>query len=97
VRCYYVYILASRTRVLYIGVTNDLAGRVASHRSHVNPKSFTARYNVTSLVYFEEFREVRDAIVREKEIKGWRREKKVRLIEKMNLDWRELAPTVYRD
>jgi putative endonuclease len=90
-RRYYVYILASRTRVLYIGVTNDLAGRVASHRNHVNPKSFTARYQVTSLVYFEEFREIRDAIVREKELKGWRREKKVRLIEKMNLDWRDLA------
>jgi putative endonuclease len=66
---YYVYIMSSFKRVLYIGVTNDLDRRVAEHRSKLIP-SFTSQYNVTSLVYFEEFHEISEAISREKVLKG---------------------------
>ena len=79
-RSFRVYILASRTRVLYTGVTNDIERRLAEHRDGT-PGSFTKRYNVTRLVHLEELPTARDAIAREKEIKAWRREKKVRLIE----------------
>jgi putative endonuclease len=68
-RFYYVYILASRSRVLYIGVTNDLGKRLADHRSFVNLTSFTARYKVTRLVHVEQFTEIAQAIAREKELK----------------------------
>jgi putative endonuclease len=91
-KLYYVYILASRSRVIYTGVTGDLETRLASHRSFANPKSFTAQYSVTRLVHVEEYSEVTEAIAREKEIKGWRRAKKIRLIEAGNLDWNDLAP-----
>jgi putative endonuclease len=67
---YYVYIMASRSRVLYTGVTNDLARRVYEHKRSLIA-GFTNRYRITRLVYFEEFTDVRDAIAREKEIKGW--------------------------
>ena len=89
---YYVYILASRARALYIGVTNDLEKRLAYHRSFVNVASFTARYKVTRLVHVEEFTEITQAIAREKELKAWRRAKKVRLIESTNAEWDDLAP-----
>lgn len=65
-----VYIMASRSRVLYAGVTNDLARRVHEHKQGL-VHGFTTRYRVTRLVYFEEFADIRDAIAREKEIKGW--------------------------
>jgi putative endonuclease len=90
-KLYYVYILASIRRVLYIGVTGNFEKRINEHRAHVYPKSFTAQYNVTRLVYFEEYQQIDDAIVREKQLKGWRRAKKVRLIEAMNPDWRDLS------
>jgi putative endonuclease len=73
---YRVYILASRSRNLYIGVTNDLQRRVAEHRQGLVP-GFTTRYRIFRLVHFEEFADIRDAIAREKEIKAWRREKKL--------------------
>ena len=88
---YYVYILASRSRVLYIGVTGDFEKRINEHKAHTYPNSFTSQYNVTRLVYYEEFQQIDDAIVREKQLKGWRRAKKVRLIESMNPEWRDLA------
>jgi putative endonuclease len=91
-KLYYVYILASLRRVLYIGITGDLENRLAYHRSFENPMSFTARYGVTRLVYFEDFTDVNQAIDREKQLKGWRRSKKVRIIESMNPDWVDLAP-----
>jgi len=69
---FYVYIMASRSRVLYAGVTNDLARRVHEHKQGLVP-GFTTRYRVTRLVYFEEFADIRDAIAREKEIKGCER------------------------
>ena len=93
-KLYYVYILASFRRVLYIGVTGNLEKRLAYHRSLENTNSFTARYGITRLVYVEEFTEVNQAIAREKQLKSWRRTKKIRLIERSNPDWVDLAPVV---
>ena len=89
-RTYWVYILASTSRVLYIGVTNDLARRVSEHRTD-RPGTFTSRYNVRRLVYAEEHSNARDAIAREKALKGWKRERKVSLIEDANPEWHDLA------
>ncbi len=90
---YYVYILASRSRTLYIGVTNDLRVRVLQHRQLV-PGSFTARYNITRLLYFESFQYINSAIAREKELKDWNRGRKIALIEGMNPTWEDLAAEV---
>jgi putative endonuclease len=89
VRTYYVYIMASRSRVLYTGVTNDLDARVAQHKGRLIP-GFTSKYRVTRLVHFEEFTHVRDAIAREKQIKSWTRAKRLRLIENTNPYWTDL-------
>jgi len=89
-RTYYVYILASRSRNLYTGVTNNLERRMAEHRDGLVP-GFTARYNIFRLVHFEPFGDIRTAIAREKEIKGWRREKKIWLIHRHNRTWDDLA------
>jgi putative endonuclease len=89
-RTFYVYMMASRSRVLYVGVTNDLAQRVNQHKEGVVP-GFTRQYRVTRLVHFEEFGEVRDAIAREKQLKGWRRSRKVQLIEERNPTWEDLT------
>ena len=93
-KLYYVYILASLRRVLYVGITGNLEKRLAYHRSLENANSFTARYGVTRLVHVEEFTDVNQAIAREKQIKSWRREKKLRLIQLTNPDWEDLAPTI---
>jgi putative endonuclease len=96
-RDYCVYILASRSRNLYVGVTSDLEHRLIEHRDGL-VEGFTTRYRIFRLVEFEIFGDVTAAIAREKEIKGWRREKKIRLIERMNPTWADLAerlPTVY--
>ena len=89
-RTYYVYIMASRSRVLYTGVTNDLVRRVDEHKRGLTP-GFTSRYRVSRLVYFEAFGDVRDAIAREKQLKGWVRSRKIRLIEQKNPTWEDLA------
>ncbi|MBZ0253327.1 MAG: GIY-YIG nuclease family protein [Candidatus Methylomirabilis sp.] len=89
-RTYYVYILANASRILYTGMTNDLERRVAEHKSRAVP-GFTATYNVTKLVYYEAGPDVNAAIEREKQIKRWRREKRVRLIESINPGWRDLS------
>ncbi|MEM1055382.1 MAG: GIY-YIG nuclease family protein [Bacteroidota bacterium] len=89
-KTYYVYLLASHNRVLYCGITNDLRRRLAEHASGDTP-GFTSRYNVHRLVHYETFGEIRDAIEREKQIKRWRREKRVRLIESHNPDWADLS------
>jgi len=86
----FVYILTNRSRTLYIGVTNDLERRVFEHKAKHVP-GFTQRCNVSQLVYWEEYPLVRDAIAREKRIKGWTRTKKIALIESMNPEWRDLA------
>ncbi len=85
-----MYIMASRSRVLYTGVTNDLARRVNEHKRSFNA-GFTSRYRVTRLVYFEEFPDIRDAIAREKAIKGWKRSRKISLVEARNPTWEDLA------
>jgi len=82
--------MASASRVLYIGVTGDLLRRVMEHKEMRVP-GFTARYRVTELVFFEAFGDIRIAIAREKHIKGWRRERKIALIESFNPHWRDLA------
>ena len=87
---YYVYILASRSRNLYTGVTNDLSRRMSEHSGGMVP-GFTSRYRIFRLVHVEAFADVRDAIAREKEIKGWRREKKVWLIQFHNPVWADLS------
>ena len=87
---YYVYIMASCSRVLYTGVTNDLTRRVNEHKRGLNA-GFTRRYRVTRLVYFEEFADIRDAIAREKELKRWKRSGKTRLVEACNPTWEDLA------
>jgi len=93
-RTYYVYIMASRSRVLYTGVTNDLGRRVHQHKRSLTP-GFTSRYHIKRLVYFEEFGDVRDAIAREKQLKGWVRSRKVRLIEQKNPTWEDLADILF--
>ncbi len=87
---YYIYIMSSSTGTLYTGMTNDLERRVYEHKHKLKP-GFTKRYNVTRLAYFEETNDVGIAIAREKEIKGWRRSKKVALIKTLNPTWQDLA------
>lgn len=89
-RTYCVYILASRSRNLYTGVTNNLKRRMIEHRDGLVP-GFTSRYRISRLVHFEQFGDIRVAIAREKEIKAWRREKKIWLIERQNPKWEDLA------
>ena len=90
-KAYYVYVKTNRSRVvLYTGVTNSLERRLWFHRN-VSPQSFTKRYKVDRLLYFERFDRARDAISREKEIKGWRREKKNDLERKLNPKWEDLG------
>ena len=88
---YYVYIMASgKNGTLYTGVTNDIARRSFEHKAHINPKSFTARYNVDKLVYMEVFENPEYAIMREKQIKSWNRNRKKDLIESYNPEWVDL-------
>lgn len=88
---YFVYILAAyKNGTLYVGVTNDLYQRIKDHKSKINPKSFTARYNVNKLVYYEVFETAYEAITREKQIKNLLRKKKIELIEKENPEWEDL-------
>ncbi len=87
---YYVYILTNRSGTLYVGVTNDLERRVYEHKNKLVP-GFTSKYNVTQLANFEQTSDVESAIAREKQIKGWRRAKKVALIESSNPQWKDLS------
>jgi putative endonuclease len=89
-RTYFTYLLSSKSRTLYIGVTNDLARRVFEHKQKVH-LGFTARYNCNRLVWFERFSEVSAAIQREKELKGWARAKKIALIQAANPTWEDLS------
>ena len=87
---YYVYILASKSRRLYVGVTNNLERRVFEHKNKV-VDGFTKQYNIERLVHFEDTVDVLSAIAREKQIKGWSRDKKVALIEAHNPAWEDLS------
>ena len=93
-KTYYVYILGSKSRTLYTGVTNNLERRVLQHRRKLT-LGFTAQYNINRLVHFEVFGDIRAAIGREKQIKGWLRVKKIALIESSNRDWRDLSDGWY--
>ena len=87
----YVYILSNNQKnVIYTGVTNDLIRRVYEHKHHLDKGSFTARYNVEKLVYYEVTNDVESAIQREKQIKGWNRKHKNKLIEAKNPNWVDL-------
>jgi putative endonuclease len=89
---YYVYILTNKYHtVLYTGVTNDLERRCHEHKQKII-KGFTQKYNVDKLIYFETFDSIDSAITREKQIKAFSKEKKLALINKVNIDWKELAP-----
>ncbi|HEY3296938.1 MAG TPA: GIY-YIG nuclease family protein [bacterium] len=89
-RQFFVYILSSETRTLYIGMTNNLTRRIAEHKRK-EIEGFTKQYDVTRLVYREAFLYVGNAIAREKQLKGWRRSKKVDLITASNPLWKDLA------
>ena len=90
----YVYIMTNRSRTLYIGVTSDLERRVHQHKQK-EIAGFTKRYNMTQLAYYEEIPSIRDAIAREKQLKGWLRSRKIALIESMNPQWRDLSEEWY--
>ncbi len=86
-----VYIMASRKNgTLYVGVTSDPIHRIWEHRDKIHPDSFTARYDVTRLVWYQEFDDITDAIAHEKRLKRWRRAWKIQLIENMNPEWDDL-------
>ncbi len=87
---FYIYILASKSRRLYTGMTNSLFNRVMQHKPG-EIDGFTKRYKINRLVYFEEFKYVRNCIAREKELKKWSRTKKIALIEELNPTWEDLA------
>ena len=90
----YVYIATNRSGTLYVGVTNNLGRRMWEHKQKMG-STFAAKYNITRLVYFEESSSIVDAIAREKQLKGWRREKKVALIERENPEWKDLSEGWY--
>ena len=88
---FFVYILATNdNKVIYTGVTNDLRRRVYEHKNSLDKRSFTSRYHVNKLVYYEHTTDVKSAIEREKQIKGWNRNHKNKLIESKNPEWKEL-------
>lgn len=92
---YFVYILANYTNVaIYTGVTNNLLRRVYEHKNNADPKSFTAKYHIHKLVYFEEATNARSAIEREKQLKSWNRKRKNELISRFNPDWKDLYETI---
>ena len=92
---YYVYILANKMNTaIYTGVTNNLLRRVYEHRNHMSPDSYTKKYDITRLVYYEVTADVRSAIEREKQIKSWRRAKKNNLVETMNPKWEDLWESI---
>jgi len=82
--------MTNKSRTLYTGVTNDLNRRVYEHKNKLI-KGFTSKYNITKLVYYEEYNDINDAIRREKQIKGWSRKKKIELIESVNPEWKDLS------
>lgn len=93
-KTYYVYMMANRSRTLYTGVTNNLSRRVLEHKQKLVP-GFTSQYGLGRLVYFETFGDIRAAIQREKQIKGWLREKKLALIASKNPTWEDLSEGWY--
>ncbi len=93
-KTYYVYIMANQSRTLYLGFTNNIARRVQEHKTGL-VEGFTSRYDIDTLVYVESFRNASSGIAREKQIKRWRRDKKLQLIAQGNPDWRDLSDGWY--
>lgn len=93
---YYVYIMTNRSRTLYIGITSKLKERVFQHRTGVF-EGFTSKYKMDRLLYWEKYKSVHKAIAREKQLKGWRRVKKIQLIVTMNATWQDLAADWYTE
>jgi|SRR5271157_379346 len=91
---YSVYILGSLSGTLYVGVTSNLVFRVRQHKDHTF-RGFTAKYDVSRLLYYETYSQVATAIAREKQLKGWKRDKKIALIEKSNPEWKDLSRAWY--
>ena len=92
---YYVYILSNNTgTTIYIGVTNDLVRRVYEHRMKLDPNGFTARYDIHKLVYYEVTNDVEAAIAREKQLKGWNRKRKNKLVASRNPKWEDLYESI---
>jgi putative endonuclease len=90
-----VYIMTNKLHtVYYTGVTSDLITRIDQHKTKLYPRSFTARYNINKMVYFESFHSIEEAIGREKQVKNYRREKKIALIESINPKWNDLYEDV---
>jgi len=89
-KTYYVYIMASKSGTLYLGITNNIKRRVHEHKNHLIP-GFTDKYDVDRLLYFETITDSSSAIKREKQIKAWSRQKKVALIDKLNPGWNDLS------
>jgi putative endonuclease len=94
-RVYFAYIVASRSRTLYTGMTGDLWTRVLQHKQNLHPDGFAATYNCDRLVWFERFLDPSNAIAREKQLKGWIRAKKIALIESNNPTWEDLSESWY--
>ena len=87
----YVYIMTNKPNgTLYIGSTSDLVGRVFEHKNKTNPKSFSARYNLDKLVYFEWYDKLENMVLRERQMKEWKRDWKIEIIEKVNPNWHDL-------
>ncbi|MFH1838889.1 MAG: GIY-YIG nuclease family protein [Patescibacteria group bacterium] len=95
-KLYCVYIMSNQSYRIYTGVTSSLTKRVYEHKKKII-SGFTERYNLTRLVYYETTQDVESAIAREKELKGWRREKKINLIESQNPRWKDLSDGWYDD
>ena len=92
---YYVYILSNNyNTTLYTGVTNDLVRRVYEHKNHIDPSSFTAKYHIDKLVYYETYSDPKLAITREKQNKGRSRQYKNQIIEENNPQWKDLYPSI---
>ena len=91
---YYIYIMSNKSRTLYIGVTNNLERRVYEHKHRLLP-GFTSKYSITKLAYYEAGDDIKIAIAREKQIKGWLRAKKIASIENMNPEWKDLSEDWY--
>ena len=92
---YYVYILANNhNTTIYTGVTNDLRRRVYEHKSHIDPGSFSTRYHVDKLVFYEVYSDPETAITREKQIKSWNRKRKNAMVEGVNPQWMDLYPSI---
>lgn len=91
-----VYIMTNKTNtVLYIGVTSELYWRVKEHKEKKYPGSFTARYNCNKLIYYETYTDIEEAILREKQLKKWKSEWKIKLINELNPDWNDLHETIF--